>query len=74
MPSCFFLLMRFFLRVDGVLSRIHDTRLYHEFDSDYLIREYTEKEKKFSEIRVSSFTFFFFFNALYDAKLFFIFA
>lgn len=30
MPTSFFLLLRFFLRVDGVLIRINDTRLYHE--------------------------------------------
>jgi len=45
--------MRFFLRVDGVLSRIYDTRLYHEFQTNYLIREYSEKEKSFKEMRVS---------------------
>nr|XP_039268295.1 TIP41-like protein [Styela clava] len=44
MPSCFFVLMRFFLRVDGVLARTHDTRLYHEGGTNYLIREYSEKE------------------------------
>ncbi|CAK8672464.1 unnamed protein product [Clavelina lepadiformis] len=51
MPSCFFLLMRFYLRVDGVLSRIHDTRWYHEFGTNHLIREYTEKEKAIKEMR-----------------------
>ncbi|KAI4885539.1 hypothetical protein NFI96_022480, partial [Prochilodus magdalenae] len=30
MPTSFFVLLRFFLRVDGVLIRINDTRLYHE--------------------------------------------
>ncbi|XDV54932.1 hypothetical protein PO909_023118 [Leuciscus waleckii] len=30
MPTSFFLLLRFFLRVDGVMIRINDTRLYHE--------------------------------------------
>ena len=30
MPTSFFLLLRFFLRVDRVLIRINDTRLYHE--------------------------------------------
>ena len=30
MPSSFFLLLRFFLRIDGVLIRMNDTRLYHE--------------------------------------------
>jgi len=54
MPSCFFILLRFFLRVDGVVSRIFDTRIYHEFGARYIIREYTEKEKKFSEMPVSS--------------------
>ena len=30
MPTSFFLLLRFFLRVDGVMIRINDTRLFHE--------------------------------------------
>ena len=30
MPSSFFLLWWFFLRIDGVLIRMNDTRLYHE--------------------------------------------
>uniref|UniRef100_A0A8C6B3P2 TIP41-like protein n=1 Tax=Monodon monoceros TaxID=40151 RepID=A0A8C6B3P2_MONMO len=30
-PSSFFLLLWFFLRIDGVLIRMNDTRLYHEF-------------------------------------------
>lgn len=46
MPTSFFLLLRFFLRVDGVLIRINDTRLYHEaswfsparMEYQYLIR------------------------------------
>lgn len=41
MPTSFFVLLRFFLRVDGVMIRINDTRLYHEarklvFPSAYL--------------------------------------
>jgi len=30
MPSSFFILLRFFLRVDDVMVRINDTRIYHE--------------------------------------------
>ena len=30
MQGGFFLLLRFFLRVDGVLIRINDTRIYHK--------------------------------------------
>lgn len=33
MPSCIFILARFTLRVDNVLFRTHDTRIYHSFAS-----------------------------------------
>ncbi|KAI8344485.1 TIP41-like family-domain-containing protein, partial [Chlamydoabsidia padenii] len=51
MPSCFLILQRFFLRVDDVLFRINDTRLYHEFGSPYLVREYISKEDHYKNIR-----------------------
>ncbi|KAG8437758.1 hypothetical protein GDO86_008458 [Hymenochirus boettgeri] len=50
MPSSFFLLLRFFLRVDGVLIRMHDTRLYYEADKTYMLREYTSRESKISAL------------------------
>lgn len=50
MPSSFFLLLRFFLRVDGVLIRMNDTRLYYESDKPYMLREYTSKESKISNL------------------------
>ncbi|KAG9011520.1 hypothetical protein FRB94_008089 [Tulasnella sp. JGI-2019a] len=34
MPTCFFLLNRFFLRVDNVLFRVFDTRIYHSYTPD----------------------------------------
>lgn len=33
MPTCIFILARFTLRVDNVLFRTHDTRIYHSFSS-----------------------------------------
>lgn len=51
MPSSFYILQRFFLRVDDVLIRIYDTRLYHEAHNSYFIREYTEKENLVKELR-----------------------
>ncbi|XP_033107007.1 TIP41-like protein [Anneissia japonica] len=53
MQTSFFVLLRFYLRVDGVLIRINDTRFYHEADKNYIIREYTSREKKISELKVS---------------------
>ncbi|KAM9302042.1 TIP41-like protein [Gastrophryne carolinensis] len=50
MPSSFFLLLRFFLRVDGVLIRMNDTRLYHECDKTYMLREFTSRESKVSNL------------------------
>ncbi|XP_060531213.1 TIP41-like protein isoform X2 [Cylas formicarius] len=44
MPSSFFVLQRFFLRVDGVMVRVNDTRVFHDFSKDYVLREYTNKE------------------------------
>ncbi|CDQ70090.1 unnamed protein product [Oncorhynchus mykiss] len=53
MPTSFFLLLRFFLRVDGVLIRINDTRLYHEASAgkNYMIREYSTRESNISELQ-----------------------
>lgn len=50
MPTCFLVLQRFFMRVDNVLFRINDTRLYHEFGNPYFVREYTSKEAHYNEI------------------------
>jgi type 2A phosphatase activator TIP41 len=44
MSSCVFVLLRFFLRVESQLLRVYDTRIYHCFDSNRLIRETTRKE------------------------------
>eukprot|EP00088_Acartia_fossae_P020655 TRINITY_DN22193_c0_g1_i1.p1 TRINITY_DN22193_c0_g1~~TRINITY_DN22193_c0_g1_i1.p1 ORF type:complete len:254 (+),score=40.68 TRINITY_DN22193_c0_g1_i1:36-797(+) len=44
MPSGFFILLRFHLRVDNTLIRVYDTRIYHEIEKDYLLREYSERE------------------------------
>lgn len=53
MPSSFFVLLRYFLRIDNVMLRIHDTRLYHEFGKDFLLREFTAREAKVQDIKVS---------------------
>ena len=45
------LLVRFFLRLDNVLVRIRDTRVYVDFETDEVIREYTSKEAPFDEVK-----------------------
>lgn len=44
MPTFFFVLARFFLRVDGVIIRIFDTRYFHQFDSDVVVREINHRQ------------------------------
>lgn len=52
MPSGFFALLRYFLRVDGVMMRIHDTRLYRAIEWDYVLREVCRRELYTTEIPV----------------------
>ncbi|XP_028322416.1 TIP41-like protein isoform X2 [Gouania willdenowi] len=51
MPTSFFVLLRFFLRVDGVLIKINDTRVYHEAGKDYMLREFSTRESKIAELK-----------------------
>lgn len=44
MPSCLLLLCRFFLRIDNVIFRIRDVRVYVDFDTNQILREYKEQE------------------------------
>lgn len=50
MQGGFFLLLRFFLRVDGVLVRINDTRIHHKAGTSYMLREYSSKERKVADL------------------------
>ena len=50
MPSSFFILVRFFLRVDDVLIRMNDTRVYHEAGTNFILQEFTSKEKNIKKI------------------------
>ena len=51
MPSRLLLLSRFFMRLDNVLFRIRDTRVYIEFSTAKVIREYVAREEKYETTR-----------------------
>lgn len=40
MNDCFYILLRYYLRTDGVNVRIFDTRIFHEFGTDFIHREF----------------------------------
>ncbi|CDR42202.1 CYFA0S08e04764g1_1 [Cyberlindnera fabianii] len=51
MPERLLLLTRFFLRVDDVIFRVRDTRVYVDFTENQVIREYREQEASYDVIR-----------------------
>lgn len=51
MPERLFILCRFFLRLDGVLFRIRDTRVYIDFSTGEVIREYQAREETYNHVR-----------------------
>lgn len=51
MPSGFFILLSYFLRVDGVLIRMNGTRFHYEKGKNYILKEYTSREAKFENIK-----------------------
>jgi len=52
MPSGFFVLQRFYLRVDATLIRVYDCRIYHEVENGFLLREYSEREQTVDKLTV----------------------
>jgi type 2A phosphatase activator TIP41 len=52
MPARLLLLSRLFMRLDNVLLRVRDTRIYIEYATKTVIREYTEKEAEYESIRL----------------------
>ena len=53
MPTCIFILSRFILRVDNVLFRTYDTRIYHSFSSSppLLVRECSGWEAPYDRVK-----------------------
>ncbi|KAF2705667.1 TIP41-domain-containing protein [Pleomassaria siparia CBS 279.74] len=51
MPARLLLLVRYFMRLDDVLVRIRDTRVYVEFATGEVIREYTAREEKYELVK-----------------------
>ena len=55
MGDCFYVLHRYYLRVDQVLVRIFDTRIFHSYDENFILREFQYKESTFEELKSQGF-------------------
>ena len=53
MPARMLLLCRFFMRLDNVVLRLRDTRIYVDFDRKKVIREYLGREEEYEKVRVA---------------------
>lgn len=51
MPDRLLLLSRFFMRLDNVVVRIRDTRIYVDFEKRVVLREYVAKEEEYDKVR-----------------------
>lgn len=54
------ILCRFFMRLDNVIVRVRDTRVYADFGEEKVIREWTSREDKFENVKRVSFFFLFY--------------
>ena len=51
MPARLLLLSRFFLRLDDVIFRVRDTRVYVEFETGEVMRDYCVMEGAYSKLK-----------------------
>ena len=51
MPARLLLLSRFFLRLDDVIFRVRDTRIYVEFETGEVMRDYCVMESTYSKLK-----------------------
>ncbi|XP_047523067.1 TIP41-like protein [Pieris napi] len=52
MPTFWYVLLRYFLRVDDVLVRSFETRMFHLINTDYVLREFTAKEARAQDLNM----------------------
>jgi type 2A phosphatase activator TIP41 len=49
------MIIRYYLRVDGVRVRVLDTRVFHDYKTNYLLREFTHREDDFETLKAKGF-------------------
>lgn len=57
MEDCFYCLLRYYLRVDGVAVRMFDTRIFHSFGDKHILREFQYLEASYEELKERGFKF-----------------
>jgi len=55
MKDCFFGLLRDYIRVDNVMVRVIDTRYYHSFGDNYILRDFQVRECSYKHLKEKGF-------------------
>ena len=50
MKDCFYGLNRSYIRVDNVAIRLLETRFFHDFNTEYILRQFSHKEISYQEM------------------------
>ncbi len=56
MNDSWYVLLRSYVRVDGVCVRVLDTRIFHDLSTREILREYTHREGTYDELRQLGFS------------------
>jgi len=51
MGDCFYILLRYYLKVDDICVRIFDTRIFHAYGEDYIHREFQYRESSYEKLK-----------------------
>ena len=57
MKDCYFILLRSYIRIDHVIVRILDTRIFHKFTDNFLIRDFSHREATYNQLKHAGFQF-----------------
>ncbi len=57
MADSFYMLLRSYVRLDSMFVRIMDTRIYHAFGTNCILREFQYRENTYSELTKNGFAF-----------------
>lgn len=55
MKDSFFGLLRDYVRIDNVIVRVIDTRYYHAFGEDYILRDFQVRETSYKNLKEKGF-------------------
>ncbi len=57
MKDCFYTFIRSYIRIDNVMIRSMETRVFHDFKTNFMLRQFTQKEATWKDLKAAGHTF-----------------